>query len=179
MVINFFAGAPITVGASLSHGGEVLEGNVGVAIAGHPVATKGARCQCDLHGATIIKTASGRVMVNGGGPVAITGDVTDCGAYLTALEDVGRKNQEMQDYSNGMQKYSTYNSMSPAGQSHVNGSTLNYNGHSYVFTSSYHANGLPTFVNDAGAVITMNVDIRLFMILFGMLPISAPTLTGS
>jgi uncharacterized Zn-binding protein involved in type VI secretion len=87
LVVNFSIDAPITVGATLSHGGEVTEGSPTLKVYGEAVCTMGNRAECDQHGATHIATASGKSKTNGAA-IAIQGDTTACGATLNATPAV-------------------------------------------------------------------------------------------
>jgi uncharacterized Zn-binding protein involved in type VI secretion len=84
------AGPGVTVGASTSHGGTVVNGSSSVRINGSPIARIGSQQNCPLIGANsvphsggTIQTGSTSVRVNGA-PVALNGSVASCvGATCT------------------------------------------------------------------------------------------------
>ena len=177
MTVNFLENAPITVGATLSHGGEVLEGNPNVQIAGHEVSTKGCRCECDLHGATSIKTASGKAKV-AGQAIAVTGDVTQCGAVLTALLEVGQENQKEEESNRTKEQYEqarkAYDAMSDGDRAKLNGLVVSADDQNlYSFFAHTRTIHQPVFVTSIthSEHVTIQSNPLLFMRLFILLPI--------
>lgn len=73
----------ITVGATTSHGGQVVQGNAASTINGVPIACVGDKVMCQAHGVSIIVTGDASFLIDGR-PVARQGDKTSCGATLIA-----------------------------------------------------------------------------------------------
>lgn len=114
--MNDSSKAVITVGATLSHGGQVTEGSPEFQHGGRNVSYEGCSALCFMHGQTTIVGASGSSTV-GGKHIAVTGDKTACGAVLTAYVepdseyDKDLRNQEMEIMKKyfkdgGFEKYS-------------------------------------------------------------------------
>lgn len=75
----------IRVGDPTSHGGEVLTGSTHMVVDGKPVARRGDKVSCPIHGDTVIDSASPTYLTDGKG-TARDGDTTACGATLHATQ---------------------------------------------------------------------------------------------
>lgn len=73
----------ITVGATTTHGGQVVQGNASSTINGVPIACVGDKVMCKAHGVSTIVTGDASFLIDGR-PVARQGDKTSCGATLIA-----------------------------------------------------------------------------------------------
>ena len=69
------------LGDAISHGGVIVQGSPNVFVDGRPVARRGDKVVCALHGPQTIISASSKVYANGLG-VARIGDTTSCGATI-------------------------------------------------------------------------------------------------
>lgn len=76
----------ITIGATTTHGGTVVQGSATLTINGVPVACIGDKVTCPIsgHGGTTTIISGDQTLVINGKAVARQGDKTACGAVLMA-----------------------------------------------------------------------------------------------
>lgn len=76
----------ITVGATTTHGGSVIQGSSTLTINGVPIACVGDQVTCPIpgHGSPTTIVSGDQTMVINGKAVARQGDKTACGAVLMA-----------------------------------------------------------------------------------------------